>query len=137
MVENLKQYAGKKVVVVRKAADGSLEEIEGTAQTANDLAIVLKPKGKTVNELIEAGDIEEVRYVAEKLKELKSKSLKEVVHGDARGHLAERHGIALSILAKLTEENALANHSDLDHSDLGHNHDPKPAKDESAEDSAA
>lgn len=130
MAEDLKQYEGQKVIVV-VALDKPNEkgekavEVEGTAMAANDLGILLKPKGRTQAELIEAGKIEEVRFAPEKITELKTKSLKEVAYGDTRKHLADKHGEKLSELNKVNEADAFAAHKDLDHSDLGHNHDPK------------
>jgi hypothetical protein len=136
---DLLQYNEKKVIVtvnLDEANDkGELAvEIEGTVVAANELGLLLKPKGRTQAELIEADKIEMVSYVPEKPKTIKAKSLKVVTHGDARTHLIERHGVTLSWANQATEESALKYHASLDHSDLGHNHDPKPAKsDESAD----
>jgi len=135
---DLLQYNEKKVIVTVNLDEpndkGELAiEIEGTVVAANELGLLLKPKGRTAAELIEADKIEQVSYVPEKPKAIKGKSLKPVAHGDARVHLVERHGVTLSWANAATEESALEYHASLDHSDLGHNHDPKPAKSDDAE----
>jgi hypothetical protein len=136
--ENLEQYQDKKIIVTVNLDEPNDKgetavEVEGTALAANALGILLKPKGRTQGELIEAAKIEQVQFAPEKARAIKAKSLKVVVYGDARNHLAERHGTALSWLNGATEAAALEYHGTLDHSDLGHNHDPKPAKVEGAE----
>jgi hypothetical protein len=135
--QDYSQYQGKKVIVTVKLkepnAEGALaEEIEGTAEAANNLGIMLKPKGKVSPQLIEAGDIEEIKYAPEKAKKLSRKTLKPVTFGDARQHLFERHGIPADQLENLDEEAALKAHSDIDHEKLGHYHGVKETKAESA-----
>jgi hypothetical protein len=98
---------------------------------ANGMGLLIKPKGRTSAELIEADSIEQVVIVPNKPKQIKSKSLKVVTLEDARSHLAERHGTSLAWINTATDQSALEYHKTLDHSDLGHNHDPKPVKDES------
>lgn len=124
---DLSQYEGKKIVVVKKSENGDAAEIEGTAQLANQLGILIKPKGKTNLEMIETADIEEVRYVVEKPKALARKTLKPVEFGQARNHLLERHGLTLTQVNEMDEKAAFDVHNEVDHegSDLGHVHGDK------------
>jgi hypothetical protein len=124
-----KQYAGKRVVVTRNLKEpndkGELaEELEGTLVAANPLGIMFTPKGQTKAEIIESGDIEEVRLAPDKAKKLTARKLQPVELGKARAHLLERHGLKLADVNKLTEEDALEYHDQLDHValDLGHIH---------------
>lgn len=135
MSTDYSQYADQKVIVTVNLDEPNDKgetavEIEGTALAANELGILLKPKGRTKAELIEASKIEQVQFAPEKARDLKAKSLKVVGYGDARQHLLDRHGVALAWVNGATEAQALEYHSGLDHSDLGHNHDPKPASSE-------
>lgn len=140
MGQNLKQFDGKKVVLVRNldapAADGSTaEEIEGTVITANPLGVLIKPKGKTQGILVEADKIEgEIRFVETKAKKLTKRWLKDLEYGNARQHLISAHGYKVSEIDKMTEQAAFDFHKTLDHSDLGHQHGEKPAA--AADDSA-
>lgn len=137
MSQDYSEYQGKKVIVTVKLKEANAEgalavEIEGLAEAANAQAILLKPKGKTTPQLIEAADIEEVKYAPEKPKKLSRKLLKPVTYGEARQHLYERHGIPASQLENLDEEAALKAHSEIDHEPLGHYHGVKETKAESA-----
>lgn len=128
----LSKYQSKRVVVVRNLAEPNEKgeravEIEGLAQAANALGVLIKPKGKTNVELIELHDIEEISFAPEKNKILKPKSLRPVTYGQAKSHLLERHGYTLTEANALTEEEALETHDKIDHveDDLGHIHEDK------------
>lgn len=127
-------FVGKKIVLTRNLkepnAKGELaEEVEGTLEAANPQGIMFKPKGQVKPEIIMADEVEEIRYAPEKAKALKAKTLKPITYGQARGHLLERHGMTLTQVNGLTEEQALAYHNELDHvaSGLGHVHGEKDA----------
>lgn len=132
--EEITQYEGQKVVIVRNLPDApEAVELEGTAEKANALGVLLKPKGRQNLELIEMSEIEEIRFVSEKPKELKPAELKLVGYGNARKHLADRHGLKLSEVKDLTEEDALIQHNETDHSDVSHVHVEKKADDKKDE----
>lgn len=118
------QYTGKKVVVTRNLEDGTAGEIEGTVQIGSAIGLLLKPKGKSGAELIEAESIEQVVEQAEAPKKLTRKVLKPIPYGQARTHLLERHGATLTDINGVSEEEALAIHAEIDHEadDLGHTH---------------
>lgn len=135
MSQNLDQFKDQKVVLQKKAADGSLEEIEGTVLAANELGVLIKPKGKTQAVLVELGDIEgDIAHANEKPKNLNQRTMKVITYGGARQHLVTSHGYKLSEIKPMSEGEAFDFHASLDHSDLGHVHsDAKPAADESGE----
>lgn len=127
-VQNLEQYQGKKIIVSYNDAEGVLQEIEGTAETANELGILLKPKGKSTVQIIDAVSVETVEIAPEKDKSIRCRWVKDVEVGGARAHLAQAHGFTLSSVNSMTEEVAFEQHKGVDHSDLGHQHGEKPAK---------
>lgn len=136
---SLSSYEGKKVIVTVNLAEPnekgeSAIEVEGTAQAANDLGILLKPKGKTNLDLIEASNIEAVRLAPEPDKKLTAKTLKDVELGNAKQHLLDRHGLTLTDVNALTEESAFNYHAGLDHKalDLGHVHGAKASEERAA-----
>jgi len=122
--QDYSEYTGKKVILTH-SKDGENVEVEGTVDSANALGVLIKPKGKTNLNLIEAKDIVEVRFAPEKPKTLKAKKLAPVQYGQARQHLADRHGYALSDLVDYSEADAYEFHKTIDHSDLGHKHEVK------------
>jgi hypothetical protein len=122
------KYNGKKVVVVRAVAGSTdAEEVEGTAQVANATGVLLKPKGQTKLELIDAANIEDIRFVEDEQKDLGVKTLKIVDYGQARNHLLERHGFTLPTVNAMTEKEAYELHGGIDHvaAELGHIHGDK------------
>lgn len=130
MAQNFDKYTGKKVVVVRTVSGQTeAEEIEGTCEVGNELGLLVKPKGKTQLELIDAESVVEVRYAEESVKKLARKTLKVVEFGQARSHLLERHGWTLAQVNGISEKEALDAHEQIDHeaNDLGHVHGDKKA----------
>lgn len=144
--EELEQFKDQKVIVTKNLKEpnekGELAvEIEGSCEAVNAFGMMIKPKGKVNADIIELGDIEAVRHAPVKLTPIKQKALQPVIFGQARKHLAERHGIDLDWINANTEEAALKYHNELDHSKLGHKHEAKSdtekAVDEAAADNAA
>lgn len=130
MAEDYSKFNGKKVVVVQNLPKPNEQgqsaiEVEGTVQAGNALGILIKPKGKSSFDMIEAADIEEVRLAEETQKPLKQKVLKPVEIGSARSHLLERHGWTLAQANALNEEQAFEQHNSIDHTELGHRHEDK------------
>jgi hypothetical protein len=134
---DLSQYDGKRVVVTHNQADGTAAETEGTVQTGNSLGLLIKPKGKSAVEIIEAGDIEGIILAPEKQKNFGVTYLKVVELGGARKHLLDRHAATLTAVNSMTEEDAFKLHASIDHedSDLGHVHGEKPKKDKATDSS--
>jgi hypothetical protein len=137
---DLSQYTGKRVIVTRNLPEPnekgeSAVEIEGQIEVANDLGLLIKPKGKVQLDLIPKAEVEEVRLAESASKPLKRTTLKVVKPGQARRHLVERHGVTLDWANNVTEEQAFDYHLGLDHEalDLGHVHSDKAAPDADAE----
>lgn len=132
----IEQYAGKKVIVTLFSLPEGEEsvELEGKAEAANALGILLKPKGKTNFELIELSNIASVSLAPEKDIVLKARTLKLVELGQAKAHLLERHAYTLSEVNGLGEEQASDLHHQIDHpvEDLGHVHGAKASGDSAA-----
>lgn len=126
------EFVGKKVIVTRnlptpnEKGEGAVE-VEGTLEAANEFGVMLKPKGQVKAEIINASEIEEIRFAPEKVKAVKAKTLKVIEHGQAKSHLLERHGYTLTEVNEMTETQAYELHKGIDHvaADLGHVHGEK------------
>jgi hypothetical protein len=128
----------KKVTIVRNLKTANekgetAEEVEGTVQAANEMGILIKPKGKTNFHLIEMSEIEDVFLTPEGDKKFTRSKLKMVEPGKMRRHLLDRHGLTLKWCNEASEEDAVKYHDSLNHEelDLGHVH---VAKEEKADD---
>lgn len=122
-VAELEQYAGQKVVLVyTPSGENEATEVEGTAEAANQMGVLLKPKGRQNMELIEVAQIEDIRFAPEKAKDLKAQELQLVKYGSARKHVLDRHGVTLAEANAMSEEDALSTHAEIDHTGLGHVH---------------
>jgi hypothetical protein len=135
---DLTKYQGQKVIVQVKLDEPNekgetLIEVEGKAEAANALGVLIKPKGRTQVELIEAEKIESIEFAPEGDKKLGTRSILPIEYGKARQHLLDRHGNTLDEVNNLTEEQALAYHTDLQHDGLGHKHEAKKPAEERAE----
>lgn len=137
---DLTKYSGQRVVVQVKLDEPNdkgetLIEIEGKAEAANALGILIKPKGRTQVELVEVDKIESVELAPESEKKLSAKSLAILDLGKGRQHLLDRHGLTLEEVNQLNEEQAFDYHGELDHVELalGHKHEEKKAAEERAE----
>lgn len=132
---SLESYQDKRVILTTinpEDPEGSIET-EGKVEAANDLGILIKPKGKSQVEMFEADKILQVVLAPEKEKGVSKKHLQPIELGHARQHLADRHGITLSELKNYTEDAAFAAHKQIDHADLGHDHNPKPKQEKPAD----
>jgi hypothetical protein len=111
----------------------TLIELEGKAEAANALGVLIKPKGRTQVELIERAKIESIELAPESEKKLTARSILPVEFGKVRQHLLDRHGYTLDQVNALTEEAADEFHKDLTHTELGHKHEEKKPAEERAE----
>lgn len=135
---DLAQFQGNKVVVQvlldePNEKGETLIELEGKAEAANALGVLIKPKGRTQVELVERGKIESIELAPESEKKLTARSLLPVDFGKVRQHLLDRHGVTLEEVNGLTEESAQTYHNDLQHDGLGHKHEEKKPAEERAE----
>jgi hypothetical protein len=128
------QYAGKKVIITigDPANDKPDEDKEGTVQTANAAAVLLKLKGKSAVEPILTSTIRQIVLAPDSAKEIKQRYLKDVEVGQVRQHLVDRHGFTLDVVNAddFTEEKAVEVHTEQHSGDLkdqlGHVHGERP-----------
>lgn len=137
-------FVTKKVILIRNLSEPnekgeSAVELEGTLEAANASGVMFKPKGQVKPDIINASEIEDIRLAPEKAKKITAKVLKPIQLGQARSHLLERHGLTLSEVNGLSEEDAFKYHEGIDHkeADLGHVHGEKESQSKAAEAVAA
>jgi hypothetical protein len=117
--DTLPALSGKKVTLTSTGGEAT----EGLLEAATPLAVIFKAKGKSNPTLIEVGDIDTIELLAEKPTVIKQSALKDVDAGSVRRHLLDRHGLPLSVVNEMTDDEAIEAHDQIDHSDLGHRHD--------------
>lgn len=119
----LEQYQGKRVKMTY-TKPGSTDKIEvvGTVDVANEVAVLLKVRGKTNGLVLTPDQIADYGLDDTKPVELKQKELKDTTLNTVRGHLADRHGLTLEEVNGLDEEAAAELHLTLDHGRLSHTH---------------
>lgn len=121
-VKTLEALAGKQVILHLIQEDGSVSEINGKIEAAAEYGIAFKEKGKRDVDLVELSSIDEVVEAASKPRGLPQKKLRAVTVASARTHLLERHGLTRTEVNRLTDEEAFDQHNEIDHTDLGHDH---------------
>lgn len=118
----LESFDGKDVVLHRIKEDGSVEELTGKIDGASEFGVAFKEKGKRDVVLVEPKDIEEIDVAAVKPKSLPQKKLKPIDNKAVRQHLLDRHGYGRKHVNAMSDEDAVAEHDSVDHTDLGHRH---------------
>lgn len=119
------QFVEKKVILVYlEEGKDEATELEGTLVAANDLGLMIKPKGRTAATIIDMSTVQDVRHAPVSDKAIVAKKLKSVEFGRAKQHLLDRHGLKLSDINRLSEQDAFDFHTGLDHKklELGHVH---------------
>lgn len=136
--KTLENFQDKQVILIIEGEDQNYE-FEGKVEAASEAALGFKEKGKRDMVIIEPGQIVEISLAPEKIKKITSKKMKPVADGNMRQHLADRHGLKLEEVNRMSEEDAVKYHDKLDHSALAHRHEAPTEKseEESAEQSAA
>ncbi len=129
---DLTQYSGKKVVVyaTNKEDPSVTDEIEGTVQIGTAVGLLIKLKGKSVAEIIEAERIDSIEAAPEPEKKIRVRYVKDVTVETVRKHLVDMHAVKLSDINGMTGQSALDWHASMDHEalDLGHRHGEKPKR---------
>lgn len=103
-----------------ETADG--DKFEGTVQAASVMGVLVKPKGTSTPRLIEMDQLISCEPVPAEPSTLRQKRLDPLPVAKTRRHLMDSHGWSLSVVNKMTEDDAVHAHDSADHSDLGHNH---------------
>lgn len=101
---------------------GVEEPYEVTVMRASAMGILVKPKGSSTPKLVLADDVIDVEEIASTPSTLRQRALDPIAVGKARRHLLDYHGISLSQINEITEDQAVAQHEKLPHSDAGHHH---------------
>jgi hypothetical protein len=120
----LEQYVGKRVKMTYKNESGDTVEAVATVEVVNDLAVLIRPRGKTTSLMVFEPDQNVLDYGLDDSKPvaLKQRELKDTTLNTVRTHLADRHGIPLSQVNEMDEEAAAELHLKLGHGDLSHTH---------------
>jgi len=119
--KSLEQFEGKQVIL-HKITDDGLQELEGKIEAASEFGVAFKERGKRDSDLVEPGQIEEIALAPSKPKKLSQKKLKPVTDSTVRQHLLDRHGYELGVVNEMSDDAALREHDDIDHTELGHLH---------------
>lgn len=123
-VKKLAQYDDKRVNITFKNDEGEVVTQEGKVESASEVGVLFKERGKSSMSIIEPDDIESIELAAVREPKISVKKLKPVELGKARAHLADRHGLNMAYINSVTEQQAFDYHAELDHKelDLGHIH---------------
>lgn len=124
----LHTYFNKYVIVnvdTGKDATGSdtFETIEGKAIAASEAGLVVRNRGTT--RIIEPKEIIDIEETPRNRRP--KRVVRRVVRvfgttDDVRQHLADRHGVLVSVLNNVSPEDAGMMHANIKHDDLGHRH---------------
>lgn len=117
-------FKGRMVDLTLRGDEGATETIQGTVIEGNPLGLIFKPRSQRNQDLVESYKIESIEFAAStsKLKLITAKELRPVVPVTVRRHLADYHGYKVPNLNKMSDEAAMREHAEIDHTDLGHNH---------------
>lgn len=118
----LESFSGKQVILHHIQDDGTVAEREGKVDGASEAGMAFKEKGRRDVELILPNQIEELSLAPTKPKKLSQKKLKLVTESNVRQHLLDRHALTRAAVNEMSDEEGLAVHEAIDHSDLGHRH---------------
>ncbi len=135
-VAEIENLVGKNVILVAHE-EGGTESVEyrGTLVTFNSaIGLLFKERGKSRQDIFILNQIDDIREDDFTILPVKSATMKPIAVGSHRAHLAKNHGMNLSEINAMTEDDAKAYHDTVDHADLGHNHDRKSSTPEGDED---
>lgn len=125
---DLTQYTEKKVNIKLRDED---ETFPATVESATDVALIFRRKGKSALEMKTADEVELIELQPEAERELKARRLDPVTLDNVKRHLVDRHGYSLASINALSSEAAYKFHEEeVDHAELGHFHAEPPAKKE-------
>lgn len=108
------------------------EPYEGTIMRASAMGVLVKPKGSSTPKLVLAEHVTDITEIESKPSTLRQKALDPIPEGKARRHLLDYHGISLSQVNEITEEQAVDQHNRLPHEDAGHHHNGRKSSAEGA-----
>jgi hypothetical protein len=123
----VRKLFGKNVILTIQGEDGT-ETLEGKVAVVSDAGLALKMRSST--RII---DINRILGFEEQARPKRKRVIKRYVRkideeSDARQHLADRHGVLVSVLNAVDSETAREMHDKINHLDLGHQHGDKPQR---------
>lgn len=128
VIDTLHTWFNKYVIVnvdTGKDATGSdtFDTVEGKAIAASEAGLVVRSRGTT--RIIEPKDIIDIEEALRNRR--RKRVIRRVVRklnstDDPRQHLADRHGVLVSVLNFVGPDDARVMHENINHDDLGHRH---------------
>lgn len=113
-----------------KDAEGNdtFETVEGRVIAANDVGVIIRHRRDTrIIDILSILDIEEVRRTPRRT--VVKRYVRVLAPDDSvRQHLADRHGVLVSVLNATDDDTARRMHEGYDHNDLGHKHGDRPVR---------
>lgn len=130
MAAELLMCKGKMVELdVSRDGGDEVETLPGRVIDANDLGVIFKRRSQRGQDLFDLDQVRGVREtVTARLRMVSQKSLRPATVATVKRHLADYHGFPISTLNTMSEEEALRRHEEIDHEDLGHNHNGEAQK---------
>lgn len=127
----LTQYHNRSITITFRAPGrgGSVQEVTRDRVkviTATPTALIIRGNGLT--EIVEADSVIEIRPVGRPRRKRVTRRLVRM-YGQTESvkqHLADRHGILVSVLNAVDEATAHETHRNINHGDLGHQHGDHP-----------
>lgn len=116
-----------KVTYVQPDDHEVLFEAEGVVIAASPMAILLKPRGAMIAEMIEAANIRHIEIVQNPNAKLIIRKLRVLKPHEVRQHLIDRHGFLVANVEALGDIQAYEGHRAMAHSNMGHVHEDKKA----------
>jgi hypothetical protein len=116
---------GQRIRVKARDGDAAEFEWEGTVIAASPVAILVKPRGAMLAELIQAESILELEILANPNAKLILRRLRILKPHEVRQHLIDRHGESWDTVERMNDIAAFEFHNGLNHSNLGHIHEDK------------
>lgn len=116
---------GQRIRVKARDGDAAEFEWEGTVIAASPIAILVKPRGAMLAELIQAESIIELDVLANPNAKLILRRLRILKPHEVRQHLIDRHGMNFEVVESMNDIEAFEYHNSIDHSGLGHMHEDK------------
>lgn len=99
--------------------------VTGKVTWVSDIGLVLRSRSTVT--IVEAKDILDIEEESRKRKRIVRRWVRVIGPSDsAKQHLADRHGILVSVLSAADEDTARQMHEHINHEDLGHQHGNRP-----------
>jgi hypothetical protein len=100
--------------------------LEGRILRVEQRDFAIKTQFKTW--IIPLAELLEIERLEGRRRALTVRYLRVFEAGEVRQHLLDRHGLAHDLLTNVDQEVAMELHNRIDHSHLGHRHEPRPSR---------